>query len=377
MGRSSASGLAVAVFGATGHLGRHVVQRLGRRGAEVIAPVRGEPRDVGALRVMADLGKMHILPFDLRDAGAISAVVEAADVVVNAIATDRHTRRFSIADVNAGAAGDIATAVARSTRRPHLVHVGCVRSSPDAPSEYSRAKHFGEEAVRLAVPGATIVRPATLFGPQDRLLNGIGQLAGRLFGVPIVSGGTAALQPAHVSDVADALVLLIEAAGSPEHAGRTYDLLGPRAYTRRRLAELFAAAALFPPRIASLSPRALWIYSRLDLEILSVPFPYDAVLQMLESDVRRTADNGLAQSQAPESRGHDGNGELVEPAPQPVLSPPYVCPGFADLGFKKLRTVEDSLVEVARLYRTRETYSQPLVIPPHLLEDSVRGVAGQ
>ena len=37
-------------------------------------------------------------------------------------------------------------------------------------------KHDGETAVRMAFPDATIVKPATVFGSEDRFLNSMAQV---------------------------------------------------------------------------------------------------------------------------------------------------------------------------------------------------------
>lgn len=62
-GRSSASGLTVTVFGASGYVGRHLVNRLGRIGSTVVVPFRGEEYEVQSLRVMADLGQINPIVF--------------------------------------------------------------------------------------------------------------------------------------------------------------------------------------------------------------------------------------------------------------------------------------------------------------------------
>merc|ERR1711860_66524 len=57
-GRSSFSGRVVTVFGATGFLGRYVVNRLGKIGSQIIVPWRGDNQVVMNLRPSADLGQM-------------------------------------------------------------------------------------------------------------------------------------------------------------------------------------------------------------------------------------------------------------------------------------------------------------------------------
>lgn len=60
-GRSSFSGVVATVFGATGFIGRYVVNRLGRMGSQVIVPYRGDEHDHRHLRLMGDLGQVVFL----------------------------------------------------------------------------------------------------------------------------------------------------------------------------------------------------------------------------------------------------------------------------------------------------------------------------
>lgn len=81
---------------------------------------------------------------------------------------------FSIRDVNTDGARSIARAC-REVGVPRFIHVSGMRATLDAASEYSRSKGEGEARVREEFPEAVIVRPSTIFGPQDRLINGIGR----------------------------------------------------------------------------------------------------------------------------------------------------------------------------------------------------------
>ncbi len=57
-GRSSFSGVVATVFGATGFIGRYVVNRLGRMGSQVVVPYRGDEHDYRHLCPMGDLGQI-------------------------------------------------------------------------------------------------------------------------------------------------------------------------------------------------------------------------------------------------------------------------------------------------------------------------------
>jgi uncharacterized protein YbjT (DUF2867 family) len=106
-----------------------------------------------------------------------------------------------------------------------LVHVSALAADPRAPSAWARTKAAGEDAVRAIAPGATIVRPAAVFGPEDRLTNLFAAMHKLLPRLPLVDGGTARLQPLFVNDLAHAIfkIALVRIACSWEGGGRGGD----------------------------------------------------------------------------------------------------------------------------------------------------------
>lgn len=54
-----------------------------------------------------------------------------------------------------------------------LVHVSHLNASATSPSKFYQTKALGEERVKAVFPTATIIRPGTMFGFEDKLLNNI------------------------------------------------------------------------------------------------------------------------------------------------------------------------------------------------------------
>lgn len=79
-------------------------------------------------------------------------------------------RNFKYADVHVAGAERIAK-VAAEVGVERFVHVSHLNASPDSTSVFYRTKYEGEERVKNALPSATIVRPATMYGYEDKLLN--------------------------------------------------------------------------------------------------------------------------------------------------------------------------------------------------------------
>ena len=57
--RSSFSGKVATLFGVSGSLGRHVANRVGKTGTQVIIPYRGDHYDVLRLKLIGDLGQVY------------------------------------------------------------------------------------------------------------------------------------------------------------------------------------------------------------------------------------------------------------------------------------------------------------------------------
>eukprot|EP00873_Tetraselmis_striata_P002194 jgi/Tetstr1/422458/TSEL_013296.t1 len=232
-GRSSVSGIRAVVFGATGFLGRYVVNKLARGGTQCILPVRNEHWEVAHLKQMGDIGQVIIQQdFDIRDPAEIAAHCADANLVINLVGVHQETWNFGFSEVHVDFAKAIAEAAAATPSVERLLHVSCLGASPKAPSQRLQTKYEGERAVKQAFPRATIFRPAPMTGNEDKLFNNIAGMAKRQPFIPLIEGGENKVQPVYVADVADAMYnSLME----PSSVGETYTLCGPKEYTTKQL----------------------------------------------------------------------------------------------------------------------------------------------
>eukprot|EP00128_Syssomonas_multiformis_P016121 Colp12_sorted_trinity150504_noHs@10050 len=224
--RSSLSGIVATVFGAGGFVGRYLVNRLGRQGTQVVVPIRGDPIPYRHLRVCGDLGQILFTEYHLKDYDSILKQVQHSSVVFNLVGQDYKTRNFDFHDVHVEGAQAIARAC-KEAGVERLIHVSALNASVDSPSAFLQSKALGEEAVRAEFPAATIIRPANIFGLEDRYLNRIAVYSKYPGGVPLVSGGHAKKSPVFVGDVSNAMV---NAMRDPNSAGKTFELVGPQEY---------------------------------------------------------------------------------------------------------------------------------------------------
>ncbi len=220
----------VTVFGGSGFIGRYVVRRL----AAADWVVRVAVRDTDSalfLKVAGDPGQVVPFPADVTDDASVARAVAGADAVINLVGIlyQRGRRTFQRLHVDAAAA--IAKA-ARAAGAGRLVQMSALGADLDSPAEYARTKAAGEKAAAEAFPGATIIRPSVVFGPEDDFLNRFAMMA-RI--MPVLPVFPTRFQPVWVGDVAEAFFRVVD---DPATAGSTYELGGPQVVTFRELMQL-------------------------------------------------------------------------------------------------------------------------------------------
>ena len=99
-------------------------------------------------------------------------------------------------------------------------------------SAYARSKAEGEARARAAFPGAIVLRPSIVFGPEDSFFNRFAAMARVAPFLPLIGGGETKFAPVFAGDVAEAVVRLVD---KGEADGQTYELGGPEVLSFRQL----------------------------------------------------------------------------------------------------------------------------------------------
>ncbi|KAI4655349.1 NADH-ubiquinone oxidoreductase 40 kDa subunit [Alternaria ventricosa] len=247
-GRSSLGGYTATVFGATGFLGRYIVNRLARSGCTVVVPFR-EDMAKRHLKVAGDLGRVVFIEMDLRNTASIEESVRHSDIVYNLIGRDYPTKNFDLEDVHVHGTERIVDAVAKYDI-DRFVQVSSHSARLDSPSEFYRTKAQGEQVARSVYPETTIVRPAPMFGFEDRLLHRLAYPSN------IVTSNNLEerIRPVHVIDVGMALERMLH---DDTTAAQTYELYGPTEYSMAEINELVEKEAMKPRRHVNIPKRLM------------------------------------------------------------------------------------------------------------------------
>lgn len=193
----------VAVTGATGFLGRHLVRALAHDGWRPRVLVRRDP----VHPFWRDL-EVEVVTGDLRTSGALNRLADGAEVFIHVAGLIKAASLDGFNQVNQD--GAHAAAVAAKAAGARFILVSSLAAREPSLSNYATSKRAGEEAVRAVDPSALIFRPPAIYGPGDTETLGLFQLAARSPVLPVLSPASR-IAMIHVHDAAAKLVAFCRA----------------------------------------------------------------------------------------------------------------------------------------------------------------------
>lgn len=257
----------VAVTGATGFVGRHIVRKLLSRSFGVRALVRDPAK--GA-KVLGRHEALTLVKGDVADSHATRELVGPADACIHLVGIIREARggqtfeRMHVKATHAvvGACEDA------GTRR--YLHMSALGVGAEGLCAYQKTKWQAEQRVRASSLDWTIFRPSIIHGPESEFVRMVAMWS-RGHGLPakvlpyftrseldtrVVLGPVMAVDPIvapiSVDDVAASFVAALD---RPESVGEIYNLAGPDAMPFPRMLTRIRDAV--PRSMPDINPRGV------------------------------------------------------------------------------------------------------------------------
>ncbi len=219
----------IAVTGATGFIGSHVVEALCARGHEVVCLARNPEK----ARVLDGLA-LRVVYGDLDSPEALASLVKGQDAVIHLAGLTKAPRLDEFVRVNVGGTERLIEAIRRSCPDlGRLVYFSSAETMGPSPggsaltedvapkpfSAYAKSKVMAEKCLdgirdKVAV---TIVRPPAVYGPRDRDVAILFRLLSR--GLQPVVSPTPVFSVIYVKNLAEGICKAIE---SPLRGARSY-----------------------------------------------------------------------------------------------------------------------------------------------------------
>ena len=266
----------IAVTGATGFVGRHIVELLVERGHRLRALVRNPRRLPFRHRDTID-----VVPGSLADAAAVRALVAGADAVIHlvGIIVERGAATYEAVHVTGMRA---VLAAARDAGVGRFVHMsaGAARDEPGA-TPYHRTKAAAERLVIASGLSHVVFRPTLVSGPGNAPIATLARVHRFAPLVPIFGAGDFPLQPVWVGDVAQAFALAAEGTG----AG-VCELGGPAVITYEEFVRAIGRASGHPRPLVHVPLGLVRLGARLVTPLGALaPITSDQLQMLLEGSV--------------------------------------------------------------------------------------------
>jgi len=214
--------MTVLVTGATGNVGRQVVEHLAKRGADVRALVRDPSR--------ADLpAGVEVVQGDLLDVDALRGAFSGVSTLflLNAVVADEYTQAL------------IALNVAREAGIERFVYLSVIHSDLYVDVPHFAGKYGVERMIERMGLNATILRPA-YFIDNDLTIKDVVSGYG-VYPMPIGSKGLAMVDTRDIAEVAAIELLRRERSAVPLALDRI-NLVGPETLTGSAVAAIWSDA---------------------------------------------------------------------------------------------------------------------------------------
>lgn len=298
---AQAAGKLVTVIGGSGFVGRHLVRALAQRGYR-IRPAMRRPDLAVHLQPLGSVGQIMPVQANVRYPDSVVAACQGADIVIN-LTGILHSSGSQTFDAIHTFGAEASASAAKQAGASAFIQMSAVGADARSASNYARTKAEGEARARARFPGAIVVRPSVIFGPEDDLFNRFAAMARFAPALPLIGGGENKFQPVFVGDVAEGISAL--ATAGDEHAGKTFEFGGPELMSLKQIME-FTLETTARKRI--LAPLPFGLAKMLAAVLGLLPKP---LLTMDQVELLRT-DNVVSEVCKAEGRTLEGLGIIPQ-----------------------------------------------------------------
>jgi len=196
----------VAITGATGFIGQHLIAGLAASGIRQRLLVRRLP----ALPAVDSAASMELVVGDLGEPAALRRLVAGTAAVIHLAGAIKAAHRADFFRHNEQGVRDLLSAVAATNAQTRVLLISSLAARSPHLSDYAASKRAGEDCLSAAAPahGWVAIRAPAVYGPGDRETLPFFRSV-KLGWTPVPADGCGRLSLIHVADLCSAITAAV------------------------------------------------------------------------------------------------------------------------------------------------------------------------
>ena len=223
----------IAVFGAGGFLGRHLMRELTKLDYRIKVATRN-PFLKGYLRPLGNPGQIELIKTNIFNVEDVKQVLKNCDYVINLVGILYETKKQKFTQIHSHFPYLLSN-LCNEIGIKNLIHVSALGVKEKHSSQYIQSKFQGEKNIQDNFKSSVILRPSLIFGPEDKFFNTFASFARISPVLPLIWGGKTKFAPIYCVDVGKAIVKTLELKNTES---KIYELGGPENYSFKNLLEI-------------------------------------------------------------------------------------------------------------------------------------------
>ena len=223
----------IAIFGAGGFIGRHLMRELTKLDYRVKVATRN-PYLKGYLRSLGNPGQIELIKTNIFNLEDVKRVLKNCDHAINLVGILYETKKQKFNQIHSHFP-HLLSNLCNELEIKNLVHVSALGVKEKHTSQYIQSKLEGEENIQSIFKSSVILRPSLIFGPEDKFFNVFASYARISPVLPLIGGGKTKFAPIYCGDVGKAIVKALELKNIEP---KIYELGGPDNYSFKELMEI-------------------------------------------------------------------------------------------------------------------------------------------
>jgi len=240
----------VVIFGGSGFIGQHIIQRIAKIGYRIIIPHQQQANEA-KLRLLGVIGQIIPLRFKRLNETIIQRQLQKADVVIN-LKTLWDGKKISFEDGILNFNKQLVNALVKMNDNKQFIYFSGIDSVAKEHSKRSEMIFKSEQYIQQHLSNFIIIKPGIILGGGDKFMKALLSLFKISFFIPLFGSGKVKFQPVFIDDISIAVNKIIIESLIGKY---TFELVGPEIFTYKEFYD-YLAVCLHCKRV--LVPIPLW-----------------------------------------------------------------------------------------------------------------------